>query len=161
VRGYREAVLRRVLVGAAAGAAGTTALNAVSYADMALRGRAASQAPDRVVERSAELLGTRVPGSGDRRANRLSALGALGGNAVGVAVGVAYALLRGLGWRPALPAATVVTGLAAMAAADVPLAALGVSDPRTWSAVDWASDVVPHLAYGLVTAAVTSLADDG
>ncbi|MDQ1620983.1 MAG: hypothetical protein QOE19_3552, partial [Actinomycetota bacterium] len=24
--------------------------------------------------------------------------------------------------------------------------------PRTWSAVDWVADVVPHLAYGLVTA---------
>ena len=27
---------------------------------------------------------------------------------------------------------------------------LGVTDPRTWSAVDWISDVVPHLAYGAV-----------
>ncbi len=33
------------------------------------------------------------------------------------------------------------------------MAALGISDPRTWSAQDWAADVVPHLAYGLVTAA--------
>jgi len=32
------------------------------------------------------------------------------------------------------------------------MAALGVSDPRSWGATDWASDVVPHLAYGLVTA---------
>jgi hypothetical protein len=34
------------------------------------------------------------------------------------------------------------------------MAALGVSDPTTWSATDWISDVVPHLVYGLVTAAV-------
>jgi hypothetical protein len=27
---------------------------------------------------------------------------------------------------------------------------LGVTDPRTWSAVDWISDLVPHLAYGAV-----------
>lgn len=43
------------------------------------------------------------------------------------------------------------TGLAAGAAA---MAALGVSDPRSWSATAWLSDAVPHLAYGLVTAAV-------
>jgi hypothetical protein len=29
-----------------------------------------------------------------------------------------------------------------------------VTDLRTWSATDWLSDAVPHLAYGLVTAAV-------
>jgi hypothetical protein len=38
-----------------------------------------------------------------------------------------------------------------MAAGDVPLARLGISDPRTWSRTDWISDVVPHLAYGAVT----------
>jgi hypothetical protein len=38
-----------------------------------------------------------------------------------------------------------------MAASDVPVARLGISDPRTWSAADWLSDVLPHLAYGLVT----------
>ena len=27
---------------------------------------------------------------------------------------------------------------------------LGVTDPRTWSAVDWISDLVPHLAYAAV-----------
>jgi hypothetical protein len=34
-----------------------------------------------------------------------------------------------------------------------PMAALDVTDPRTWSPSDWASDVVPHLAYGCTTAA--------
>ncbi len=48
----------------------------------------------------------------------------------------------------------LVIGAAAMAGTDVPMAALGVSDPRTWAAKDWLSDAVPHLAYGLVTAAV-------
>jgi hypothetical protein len=38
-----------------------------------------------------------------------------------------------------------------MAAADVPLTRLGLTDPSTWSPVDWASDVIPHVAYGLVT----------
>jgi hypothetical protein len=39
-----------------------------------------------------------------------------------------------------------------MAAGDGPMTALGVTDPRTWAATDWISDVVPHLAYGTVTA---------
>jgi hypothetical protein len=32
------------------------------------------------------------------------------------------------------------------------MAARGVSDPRSWGAADWLADVVPHVAYGLVTA---------
>jgi hypothetical protein len=32
------------------------------------------------------------------------------------------------------------------------MAGLGVTNPRSWSTADWVSDVVPHLAYGLVTA---------
>jgi len=27
---------------------------------------------------------------------------------------------------------------------------LCVTDPRTWSAVDWISDIVPHVAYAAV-----------
>jgi len=34
-----------------------------------------------------------------------------------------------------------------------PMAALGVTDPRTWPADSWVSDLVPHVAYGLATAA--------
>ena len=41
-----------------------------------------------------------------------------------------------------------------MIATDAPMAALGVSDPRTWKPADWASDALPHLAYGMTTAAV-------
>jgi hypothetical protein len=40
-----------------------------------------------------------------------------------------------------------------MAGANGPMTALGVTDPRTWAAADRVADVVPHLAYGLVTAA--------
>jgi hypothetical protein len=31
------------------------------------------------------------------------------------------------------------------------MAALGVTDPRTWSGKDWIADLVPHLVYGIVT----------
>jgi hypothetical protein len=34
------------------------------------------------------------------------------------------------------------------------MTALGVTDPRSWDATSWLSDVIPHLAYGAVTAAV-------
>jgi hypothetical protein len=37
-----------------------------------------------------------------------------------------------------------------MAAANGPMVVLGITDPRTWSAADWISDVLPHLAYGAV-----------
>lgn len=30
---------------------------------------------------------------------------------------------------------------------------LGVTDPRTWRPVDWAADIIPHLAYAVVAAA--------
>jgi len=57
--------------GAVAGAAGTTALNAVGYADMALRGRPASSVPARVAEQLARRVGGAIPGSGAARQNRL------------------------------------------------------------------------------------------
>ncbi len=47
-----------------------------------------------------------------------------------------------------------------MAASDVPIAALGVSDPRTWSLSDWASDVIPHLIYGVATVAASMALDE-
>lgn len=52
-----------------------------------------------------------------------------------------------------------VTGALAMAATDVPMARLGVSDPTSWSFEDWASDAVPHLMYGLVTYGIVAASD--
>ena len=142
-----------LLSGAAAGAAGTTALNAVTYVDMALRGRPASSTPEDTVERLAGSAGVAVPGEGQTRDNRLSGLGALTGIATGVAVG-ALAGLAVRGRDPSLPALSLLVGGAAMAGSNVPMTALRVTDPRSWSAADWVSDLVPHLAYGLVTAAL-------
>jgi hypothetical protein len=48
--------------------------------------------------------------------------------------------------------AGIGVGLAAMAASDIPIAALRMSDPATWGVSGWEANVVPHLAYGLVTA---------
>lgn len=143
--------LRRGLI---AGAAGTTALNAVSYLDMAVRGRSASSTPATSVDVLAQRLGVQVPGSGQELDSRREALGALLGTAAGLAVGVVAGKARAGGLRLPRPLGALATGAAAMAASDVPIAALGISDPRTWTGSDWLADAVPHLAYGAATHSV-------
>ncbi len=135
--------------GLAAGAVGTTVLNAVTYADMAWRGRPASSAPDDTVEAALKAAGSDVPGSRGERSNRLTALGALSGTAAGLAVGVGVSAARASGLRFSAPVGAVVTGAAVMAATDLPMHLLGVSDLRTWTSQDWFSDAVPHLAFGV------------
>ncbi|MEV6837153.1 hypothetical protein AB0N17_22040 [Streptomyces sp. NPDC051133] len=152
-------MMQSIVRGGVAGAAGTTVLNAVTYADMALRGRPSSQAPSETVDRISRRAGHPVPGSEETRENRLSGLGALSGIAVGCGTGVAVALLRRAGIRMPWWLGGMATGALAMAASDVPMAGLGVSDPTTWSAKDWTSDVVPHLMYGLVTYGVVTASD--
>ncbi|WP_029391637.1 hypothetical protein [Streptomyces xiaopingdaonensis] len=149
-------MLENLVRGGVAGAAGTTVLNAVTYTDMVRRGRGASGAPSQVVEKLARAAGRSVPGSGDIRENRLTGLGALSGIAVGCGTGVAVSLLRSAGLRMPWWLGGAVTGALAMAATDLPMAKLGVSDPKEWSAKDWASDAVPHFVYGLVTYAIAS-----
>jgi uncharacterized membrane protein len=133
-----------------AGAAGTTALNAVGYADMALRGRPASSTPGQVVAQLARRNGLTILGGGDARQSRLEGLGALAGMATGVAVGAAVGQVAGAVRRLGPLAGPAVIGGTAMLATDLTTALLGVSDPRTWDAGSWLSDVVPHLAYGAV-----------
>ena len=137
-----------ILAGAAAGAAGTAALNAATYLDMTVRGRSASDTPERTVDK---LAGSAVPGEGKTRDNRLTGLGSLSGIVTGVGVGTAFGVLRRLGLRPPTLVGGALVGLAAMAATDSSMASMGISDPRTWSAADWLADLLPHLAYGLVT----------
>ncbi|GHF47537.1 hypothetical protein GCM10017566_20940 [Amycolatopsis bartoniae] len=150
--GVTERMLSSILRGMAAGAAGTTALNAVTYLDMVWRGRPASSTPEKTVETLSEKTGLPVPGEGEQRENRVSGLGPLMGLFTGVGVGALYGALRGLGWRPSMPVAGLLTGAAAMVGSSAPMTLLGITDPREWKPADWASDAVPHLAYGLVTA---------
>lgn len=147
-------VVRGLAAGLAGGAAGTTALNGVTYLDMAVRGRPTSSTPEDSVQKLAAKAGVQIPGDDDTRKNRLAGLGPLTGLAAGLGVGAALGLATTFGFRPNLLVAAAVAGAGAMAGSDVPMAALGVSDPSTWAAKDWLSDAVPHLAYGLVTAAV-------
>jgi hypothetical protein len=137
--------------GVAAGAVGTTLLNAATYADMVLRGRPSSDAPKRTVATLLDRAGQDVPGSGDTRENRLEGLAGVSGIATGIGTGVVCSMLRPLLSRLGPGAGGVLAGAMAMAATDVSMARLGVSDPRTWSASYWLSDVVPHLVYGIAT----------
>ncbi|MFE5917453.1 hypothetical protein [Streptomyces sp. NPDC056468] len=143
-----------LLYGAAAGAAGTTALNVVSYGDMVLRGRAASSTPETTVRKLAQKLHVRVPGEGEAEENRTTALGALTGLAAGTGMGVVLGLGHAAGWRPARSTQYAVAVVGALVATNGPMTVLGVTDPRTWAATDWAADIVPHLAYALVTVSV-------
>ncbi len=141
-----------MLRGAAAGAAGTTALNAVTYLDMTVRGRGTSSTPEDTVEKLAATAHVPIPGQGETRQNRVQGLGPLMGLAAGIGVGVLGGLARAAGFRAATPVGITVTTLGVLVVANGPMTALGVTDPRTWSAADWASDLVPHLAYGVVVA---------
>ncbi|MFI9589445.1 hypothetical protein [Nonomuraea sp. NPDC052265] len=79
--------MHTLVKGLIAGAAGTTALNTVSYLDMLVRARAASSTPRQAVEKLSDLTHTDL-GDGDRAANRTEALGSLMGYATGIAYGV-------------------------------------------------------------------------
>lgn len=149
-------MLKDTLLGVVAGAAGTVALNVATYVDMAARGRSSSNAPSKLVEIVANKAGLSLSaqgkGSQDETAqNRESGLGALLGYVNGLGMGVAYGLLRSQVDELPLPLAGIGVGLLAMAASDVPLVALKVSNPKTWGVSGWAADVIPHLIYGLVT----------
>ena len=78
----------------------------------------------------------------------------------GVGVGALLGAAHELGWRPRPLTGGLLTAALALVAANGPMAVLGVSDPRTWSAADWISDVVPHLAYGVVTYVTLAALDD-
>ena len=139
-----------LLRGTAAGAAGTTALNTTTYLDMAGRGRPTSSTPEKTVEALAEKVHVPIPGDGDTRQNRLQGLGPLTGIGAGLGIGALAGLLRAAGWRPGAVTGIALTTVGVLIGTNGPMTALGITDPRTWSATDWASDVVPHLAYAAV-----------
>ncbi|MEO8625852.1 MAG: hypothetical protein ABI452_04055 [Candidatus Limnocylindrales bacterium] len=168
----------RILAGAIAGAAGVVALNAAGYLDMLLRGRPASDMPARVAGALADEMGLPLlidSADEDERddtdddeddlledaaANRREAIGALLGMANGIGIGVAYGVARLILPRPPAWLAGAALGAAAMAASDYPAARLGLTEPRDWSATDWASDVLPHMAFGMATAIAFEAARD-
>jgi hypothetical protein len=139
-----------VLRGCAAGAAGTTALNAVTYLDMTIRGRGTSSTPEQTVERLADKVHVPIPGDEEKRQNRVQGLGPLTGLVAGIGVGALAGLARAAGLRSSPLVGTALTTGVVLVAANGPMTVLGITDPRTWSRTDWISDLVPHLAYGAV-----------
>lgn len=151
-----------LMLGIAAGAAGTAALDVASYVDMTYRGRPASEMPAKIVEALASRIGlTNLLGEDERRFNRRSAVGALLGYANGLGVGALFGLAHPMFRRAPLLCTAVVLAGTAMALSDVPAAALGVTDPKAWTATDWLSDIVPHAAYGLALALTFDLLRQG
>lgn len=61
----------------------------------------------------------------------------------GLGVGALYGLVR-----PALGGVSTPR-----ASGDATMVVLGVTDPGQWGANAWLSDLIPHLAYGLITTA--------
>jgi hypothetical protein len=148
VRGMRD--------GLVAGAVGTLALEATTYLDMVLTGRSASGLPAEAAARMAGRFGVDLSGGEAPASNRREALGALMGYLTGTTVGAGYGAVRhALGYRPASPRQeALLLAVAATAAATVPMTAQGLTDPRSWGWRGWLEDLVPHLAYGVVAAAV-------
>jgi len=166
-----------LIAGAAAGAAGKAALDLASNVDMLVRRRPASNVPAKVADRlisgtQASLRGPvaddpRPPDGpdegerdeGEQPGPRERAAGAMSGYAIGLGLGVAYALVRARAGAADAPRAAV-GGLAlaalAMASSDVPAVATGATtNPRGWTRSAWLADLLPHAAYGLVTALTT------
>src|SRR5919199_1506156 len=140
--------MSRLSHGLAAGAVGTTLLNAATYLDMTITARGASSVPEQDVEKLAERYGISLGADEETVTNRTSAVAALLGILTGLSVGAVYGLVRP--WARDVPqsVASVIVCFATMAATDASSAALGTTDPRSWSARDWASDIAPHLVFG-------------
>lgn len=154
-------MIRALAAGAVAGAAGTTALNTVTYLDMVWRARPASSTPEATVEKLADVTGLSIPGNSEERTNRVAGLGPLTGLLVGAGVGAALGLARAAGYRPRLLGSSLTAAVGALIGSNGPMTVLGITDPRTWSAGDWASDLIPHLVYGIVTASALQSLDNG
>jgi hypothetical protein len=153
-----EYMAQTTMSGIIAGATGTVALDVATYLDMAIRGRSSSSAPSQLIDVTAKSM--HVPlspqgvGAQDQQAqNRESGLGALLGYINGLGVGIIYGLIRSRLQKNSIPLAAIGVGLAAMAASDVPLIVTKISNPKSWGLAGWASDLIPHLIYGLVTVA--------
>src|SRR5690606_23796896 len=127
--------------GLLAGAAGTMALNSITYLDMLVRGRPASRLPADTARQLTASLGTPL-GSDDEADNRADALGALLGYAAGSSTAVLYAF--GSPGIRTLPVWTrmALLALAAMLAGYVPSIVSGAPDSRNLCAECWVCGIV-------------------
>lgn len=143
--------VRRGLI---AGAAGVTALDAVTYLDMLVRGRPASDVPARTVNELAKKIGIdKLDADDEKTTNRRSATGALVGYADGVLSSVAYGALRSAVPIPWPVGAALLAGMTLLVG-EGSAVRTGVVDWSKWGAKEWIADIVPRLAYGGVAALV-------
>jgi hypothetical protein len=136
-RRKKHRMLNAALRGIIAEATGTVALDTSTYLDMAIRGRSSSNAPSKMVDTIAQKLhlplSTQGTSSKDQSAqNRESGLGALLGYVNGLGIGVIYGMIRSRSDEIPSPLSAALVGLTAMAASDIPMVALRVSNPKTW-----------------------------
>ncbi len=109
---------------------------------------------DKVTKQLHLPLSSQGVGAQDQTAqNRESGLGALLGYVNGLGTGVLYGLIRSRFDSIPAPLAAPLVSLTAMAASDIPLVSLHVTNPKTWGLSGWLSDAIPHLIYGIVTVA--------
>lgn len=150
-------MLREVLIGTVAGAAGTAVLNIVTNLDMVVRARPASGVPATVAGEMAARAGVdplSIENEAEEAQNRQSGAGALLGYVTGIGIGAIYGCVRPHSRGIPTPVMGATLGLAAMVASDVPAATFNATDPKTWGANAWLSDLIPHMLYGFATAAV-------
>ena len=111
------------------------------------------------MRRGADLIGAHLPTDPGKKAAVETGHGSVLGMLVGLSVGVTLGALRRSG-RLRGPATTVGSAwVLVMLAGDAPMTVLGVTDPRTWSAVGWATDILPGAAYTLAAAATLQAFD--
>jgi hypothetical protein len=147
-------MLKRFGFGLASGAVGTAALNMATFLDMVVRGRPASDLPEQAASELTNKLGWKLSnGVDDSGDNRKKALGSLLGYVTGLGIGVAYGLFHSPASQHSTAMRGALVGFSAMTATDLPMALLGLTDPREWDAQSWLSDLLPHLVYGMCTAA--------
>lgn len=149
-------MLREALMGTAAGAVGTVALNITTWGDVAFRGRPPSRVPAQVASTLARGAGIDLAmgleNAPDKLEHRKTGLGMLMGYLVGLGIGTIYGILHPHLGDISKPVAGAAIGATAMAASDVPSILLGVTKPSEWGIAGWLADIIPHYLYGLFTA---------
>jgi hypothetical protein len=140
--------------GLIAGAVGTVTLNGLTYVDQVVRAREASTMPEEMAGTLAHKAGIALGENEEIVERRKQGLGPLLGILVGLSVACGYGVLRERGVRLPVPVSGLGVGLAASAVSDTPMAALRLTDPRSWSMSGWLTDLVPHVVFGLTVAAV-------
>jgi hypothetical protein len=151
----------RALNGLIAGAAGTAALNMLTYLDVLIRARPSSSVASKTAARLADEVGVDLRADAEQGTQRRrSAVGALLGYLSGVGIGALYGAIEDAVPDLPLPMSGIAVGLAAMAGSDLPATSAGATDSSKWGASGWIEDVVPHIAYGVVTVGVYRLLRD-